>query len=376
MFERIFCMLIKEFILLFRDPRMRFIVFVPPILDLLMFGYAATTDVRNIRIAIYDLAQSVESREFVTRFAQSKHFELVEYVSDDRRVYDLLNRSHAQVVLCIQPDFGRTITAGRPTVVQILLDGADSNTAVIIGMYCLRIAQQYNHDIVLKHVARMQGAVAMPAGIELQTRVWFNENMESRYFIVPGIIAINLMVTALILTSMATVREREIGTLEQVLVSPIAPYEFIIGKAAPFALIGIINTGVLTVIGTWWFEVPFRGSVGLLMLAAFCALLTNLAAGLLVSTICRTQQQAMMSGMFILFPVFLLSGFFFPIANMPEVIQWLTYLNPLRYFLIILRGIFLKGAGLDVLWSQYIALASLGIVALFLAIRRFRKTIA
>jgi len=175
---------------------------------------------------------------------------------------------------------------------------------------------------------------------------------------------------------MATVREREIGTLEQVLVSPIAPYEFIIGKAAPFALIGIINTGVLTVIGTWWFEVPFRGSVGLLMLAAFCALLTNLAAGLLVSTICRTQQQAMMSGMFILFPVFLLSGFFFPIANMPEVIQWLTYLNPLRYFLIILRGIFLKGAGLDVLWSQYIALASLGIVALFLAIRRFRKTIA
>jgi len=211
--------------------------------------------------------------------------------------------------------------------------------------------------------------------VEMQTRSWFNENLESRNFYVPGVIAIIVMLITLMLTSMAVVREKEIGTMEQIMVTPITSAEFILGKTVPFALIGFADVILITLIGVFWFEVPIRGNLGLLFLATSLYLMTTLAIGLLISTVSQTQQQAMMSTFFFYFPAVLLSGFMFPIANMPVVIQWLTYLNPLRYFLVIVRGIFLKGVGPGILWPQMIALLIMGLTTLWLASRRFKKTL-
>jgi len=215
-----------------------------------------------------------------------------------------------------------------------------------------------------------------PATVKLQTRAWFNENLESRNFYVPGVIAIIVMLITLMLTSMAVVREKEIGTMEQIMVTPITPSEFILGKTIPFALIGFADVVLITVLGVFWFDVPIRGNLLMLFVATALYLMTTLGVGLLISTVSETQQQAMMSTFFFYFPAVLLSGFMFPIANMPVAIQWLTYLNPLRYFLVIVRGIFLKGIGPAVLWPQMTALAVMGLVVLWLASRRFQKTLA
>ena len=212
--------------------------------------------------------------------------------------------------------------------------------------------------------------------MDLEIRAWFNENLESRNFYVPGVIALLVMLITLLLTSMAVVREKEIGTMEQIMVTPITPKEFILGKTLPFALISLVDVVLITLVGVFWFEVPIQGSLWLLLVATSLYLMTTLGMGLFISTVSRTQQQAMMSAFFFQFPAVLLSGFVFPIANMPEVVQWLTYLNPLRYFLIIIRGIFLKGVGMNILWPQMAALAVMGLLILWLASRRFRKTLA
>jgi ABC-2 type transport system permease protein len=229
--------------------------------------------------------------------------------------------------------------------------------------------------VLVTRFTRLKGVYQEPGSVELQSRAWFNENLESRNFYVPGVIAILVMLITLMLTSMAIVREKEIGTMEQIIVTPITPAEFIIGKTVPFALIGFADVVLITVVGVFWFEVPVRGSLPLLFVATALYLMTTLGMGLLISTVSRTQQQAMMSTFFFYFPAVLLSGFMFPIANMPRVIRWLTFLNPLRYFLVIIRGIFLKGVGPGVLWPQMLALAVMGLLTLWIASKRFRKTI-
>jgi ABC-2 type transport system permease protein len=279
------------------------------------------------------------------------------------------------MVLHLGKGFGATLTVGRTAPVQILLDGTDANTAGIILGYAGTIVSRFNGESITNRIARYTGAPPRAGQVVLRTRAWFNENLESRYFYVPAVIANIVFIITMVLSSMAVVREKEIGTIEQIVVTPISRTEFILGKTIPFALIGFADVGLITAVATFWFEVPIRGSITLLFGATALFLLSSLGFGLFISTVSRTQQQALMSAFFFIFPAMLLSGFAFPIENMPEPAQWLTYLDPLRYYLVIIRGIFLKGVGVDVLWPQMAALLLLGTAILGFAVSRFRKTL-
>ena len=373
--ERLRHMLVKEFIQALRNPRMRAIILVTPVIQLFLFGYAVTTDVHNIALAVYDLDQSVASRELTSRFVRSGYFDLVEPVTNPDRVRELLDRGEARAVLQFNRGFQETLQAGRTAHVQLLLDGTISNTAGIVLNYSSRIVNQYSRELLDQRVHRLLGAPPRTAKVELAARAWFNEELESRNFFVPGVIAMIVTLTSLILTSMAVVREKEIGTMEQILVTPIRPVELILGKTIPFALISYADVIGVTIIGVLWFQVPIRGNLLLLFFSTGLFLLTTLGLGLLISTVSQTQQQAMMGAFFLYLPALLLSGFIFPIDNMPEVFQWLTLLNPLRYFLEIIRGVFLKGIGASILWPQMAALALMGVATLGLASRRFQKTL-
>lgn len=375
MIERIRRMLVKEFLQALRDYRMRSTIFLLPLIQVLVFGYAVTTDVKHVALAVYDLDNTVASRDLISRFAGSGYFEIVNYVYDDAAARSLLDHGSVRLVLRINAGFQADLAAGRVAQVQALLDGSDSNTAGIVLNYSNEIVGQANFDALVDRVTRVLGTFQRPGQAELQTRAWFNENLESRNFFVPGVIALIVTLITLMLTSIAVVREYEIGTIEQIMVTPIRPIEFILGKTVPFALIGFADVLLITAVGVYWFEVPIRGSIPLLLLATGLYLLTSLGVGLLISTISRTQQQALMTSFLFFAPAILLSGFVFPIANMPQVVQWLTYLNPLRYFLVIIRGIFLKGVGLQILWPQMLALTIIGVLTFTLAVRRFHKTL-
>lgn len=376
MIERIWHMLKKEFIQIFRDPRMKGVIFGMPVIQVLVFGYAVTTDVKHVALAVLDRDQSVASRELVPRFVESGYFDVVESVEGERRGRELIDRSQAQALLQIDRGFADDLGAGRTAPVQLIVDGTDSNTAGIVLQYGAKIVGRLNDELLADRRARRGGGSGEPVRVEVETRAWFNENLESRNFYVPGVIAILVMLITLMLTSMAVVREKEIGTMEQIMVTPIRPIEFILGKTVPFALIGYADVVLITLIGLFWFHVPIRGSLVLLFVATSFYLMTTLGIGLFISTVSQTQQQAMMSTFFFYFPAVLLSGFMFPIANMPVVIQWFTYLNPLRYFLVVVRGIFLKGVGAGVLWPQLAALLVMGVFTLWLASTRFHKTLA
>lgn len=375
MFERLKHMLIKEFLQVFRDRKMRGIIFVMPVLQVLVFGYAVTLDVAHIRTAVYDLDNSVASRELAARFAKSGYFDIVERVQSDDALGRLIDRGEVSAGLKINHGFADDLRAGRTAQLQVIVDGSDSNTAGVVLDYSAKITGQLSRKVLLTRFTRVRGSFNKPGRVELQTRTWFNENLESRNFYVPGVIAIVVMLITLMLTSMAVVREKEIGTIEQIMVTPITPLEFILGKTLPFALIGFADVMLVTAVGVLWFAVPIQGSLLLLLAATALYLMTALGIGLLISTVSQTQQQAMMSAFFVYFPAVLLSGFMFPIANMPEIVRWLTYLNPLRYFLVVVRGIFLKGIGPDILWPEMLALAVLGTALLWLAASRFKKTL-
>jgi ABC-2 type transport system permease protein len=375
MFERLKAMLIKEFIQVFRDPKMRIIIFIIPIFQTIVFGYAVNTDVKDIKTAVYDLDNSPESRDLAARFAGSGYFQIVEHVYGDKRVEQLIDTGAVKAVLRMNSGFGAELDAGRIAPLQILLDGTDSNTAGIVLTYAGMIAASYNDRIRLEQAARAFGPAFRVGGVEMESRAWFNENLESRNFYVPAVIANIVFIITMLLSSMAVVREKEIGTMEQVIVTPIRRSEFILGKTIPFILIGFIDVALITLVAAFWFDVPIRGSISLLFGATALFLMSSLGFGLLISTVSRTQQQAMMSAFFFIFPAMLLSGFAFPIENMPETVQWLTFLNPLRYYLVIIRGIFLKGVGFGILWQQFLALFLLGTVILGFAVSRFRKTL-
>lgn len=374
--ERIRHMLIKEFIQVFRDPRMRTVIFVIPLMQTLIIGYAVTTDVRHVRTAIVDQDNTPASREFIDRFVGSRYFDIVARVGTDDEAAALVDRNEASAVLSILPGFQGDLRAGRVARVQVILDGTDSNTAGIVMSYVSRITSDYSQQVLVQRFQQSFGGGQTPGTVHLQTRAWFNENLESRNFYVPGVIVTVVSVVTLLLTSMAVVREKEIGTMEQVMVTPIRPVEFILGKTIPFALIALVDVLLVTAIGAFWFEVPIRGNLLLLLLGTVLYLLTMLGLGLLISTVSQTQQQAMMSSFFYFFPAMLLSGFAFPIANMPRVVQWMTYVNPLRYYLVIVRAVFLKGVGMQVLWPQMLALALMGGFLLWLVSQRFHKTMA
>ena len=346
---------------------------VPPILQLIIFGYAANLDVKHIRTAIRDLDQSVSSRDLIGRFSSSKYFDIVSFPQNPKEVEDLINQSGVTISIEIPTDFSRKLKKGDTATVQIVLDGTESNTALIALGYVNQILSEYSTGILVKRLNRAGMIDFEQAGVELQHRTWFNPNFESRLFYVPGVIASIAFLIPIILTAQAIVREREIGTLEQIMVTPIKSWELMVGKTLPFALLGLFDVIMIALIGVFWFEVPLRGNPLVLLSGAVLFLLSSVGIGLFISTICSTQQQAQISTFFFVMPAFTLSGFAFPIENMPEWIQYLTYANPLRYFLVIIRGVFLKANGLDILWPQMLALGILGTIMILLSSMRFQK---
>jgi len=378
--ERLFEIIRKEFRQAFREPRMRTMLFIPPLLQLLIFGFAVNLDVDHSNIAWMDGDRTYESRELLAGFQGSGRFDVVATPANDREVQDLLDSNKVDMVVRVLPGFERDIQRGRTTAVQILINGANSNTASIISSYASSIVNNFASEVTTARNRDQMAARMMPTAVHLavpdlsaQSRVWFNPELKSRNYFVPGIVVNVIMLMTLMLTSMAIVREKEIGTMEQLMVTPIRPMELILGKTLPFALVGLFDTLLVVVAALLLFHVPFRGSALLLLASGSLFLMTSLGAGLFISTISQTQQQAMMTTSMFFQPFFLLSGFAFPIRNMPEPIQYLTLLNPVRYFMEIVRGIFLKGSGIDVLWPQMVALAVFGVVILSLSAMRFRK---
>jgi ABC-2 type transport system permease protein len=373
MFQKIRYLFVKELIQTLRDKRMRYVLIVPPILQLIIFGYAANLDVKHIRTAVRDLDQSVESRDLIGRFGSSKYFDMISFPNTPKEVKDVINQGEVTVSIEIPTDFSRKLKKGDTATVQIILDGTESNTALIALGYANQILSEFSTQILVKKLNRSGMIGFEGAGVELQHRIWFNPNLESRLFYIPGVIASIAFLIPIILTAQAIVREREIGTLEQIMVTPIRSWELIIGKTLPFALMGLFDVIMIALIGVYWFEVPLKGAPLVLLLGAVLFLVSSVAIGLFISTICSTQQQAQISTFFFAMPAFILSGFAFPLESMPEWIQYLTYANPLRYFLVIIRGVFLKAIGLDILWPQMLALGILGALMILLSSLRFQK---
>ena len=376
MWQRVLTILRKEFRSVFRDPRMRMVIIGIPIIQTLLFGYAVSLDVKHVQLVLIDRDGTPASRALAARFTGSAYFDAVARTQDAAVARRLIDSARASAILEISSGYERNLHAGRTTPVQLVVDGSDSNTARFVVNYAALIAADANAAVLLDRVQRRSGPAAAGAQVVLQPRAWFNADLESRNYYVPGIIAQLVMLIALMLASMAIVREKEVGTIEQIMVTPIRPIEFIFGKCAPFIAIGFLNTALISAVGIYWFEIPLRGNFALLLLGTALFLLSTLGIGLLISTLSQTQQQAMMTTFFFFFPAMLFSGFIFPIANMPTVIQWLSFLDPLRYILVIIRGVFLKGVGLDVLWTQFAALLGLGLAVMTFAISRFHKTLS
>jgi ABC-2 type transport system permease protein len=376
MFGRLKQMLIKEFIQTLRDKRTRAILIVPPMIQMLVFGYAATFEIYHVPTVVVDLDHSQESRELISRFTSSPYFDVQRQLTDSRQLGDLIAQGKATVGLEIHAGFAQQLDKGQTAPLQVIVDATNSNTALLASSYISQIALRFAKETQQDRIRRIapQLMAAMPS-VELAPRPWYNPDLRSRWFFVPGIIGSLTVVLVITLTAFAVVREREIGTLEQIMVTPIRPVEFILGKTLPFFLIGLFDVTLIAVAGSLWFQVPFRGHVYVLAAGAVLFLLCMLGVGLLISTISSTQQQAMVTAFFFIMPSIMFSGFGFPLSTMPLWMQDLSYLNPLRYFLVVIRGTYLKGVGMDILWPQMAAMAALGFALLTVSILRFHKAL-
>jgi ABC-2 type transport system permease protein len=366
--RRVLHLVRKELLELRQDPRLFGIVILAPIIQLTVLGYAATTDVKDVPLVVVDPDRSAESRALIARFQASANFKLVGLLDSTDEIDGWLDGGTAWMALSIPSDYGERVQARQPVALQVIADGTDANSTTVAMGYARALVAGYAQDLA------PPGAAAPPVALEL--RVWFNPELESRDFMIPGIVAMLLLVVTTNLSAMAIVREKEVGTLEQLNVTPLARWELIVGKLLPYGLIGIVDVVLVLFVALYWFRVPMLGSVPLLFAMSLVYLLSTLGLGLFISSISNTQQQAMLTTtFFFLMPMIYLSGFMTPIENMPQAIQWITYLIPLRYFLVIVRGIFLKGVGLGVLWPQAAALGAWGLVVISLAVVRSRKTL-
>lgn len=373
MWERIRVIVRKELTVVLRDGRMRVILFLPPLIQLIIFGVVVNLDIEDNRVAWMDLDQSPESRELMNHFTGSRYFRLVEFPANEKEIDYLLDSGTVPVVIRILPGFGSDLQAKGQAQVQLLVDGSDSNTASILSNYIARVIAGFNQDRQLKKLDSLGISTASIPQTVLLSRSWFNPDLRSQDYFIPGVVVNIIALVTVILTSMAVVREKEIGTMEQLMVTPIRPIELMLGKTIPFAIIGLIEVSLITAAALIIFRIPFRGSPLLLLVSSILFLLTTLGTGLLISTLSNTQQQAMMGSFFFFLPTFMLSGFAFPISSMPDPVQYLTYLNPIRYYLEIVRGIFLKGTGISFLWPQMAALLVFGMAMVVLSSIRFRK---
>jgi ABC-2 type transport system permease protein len=370
--RRLLFLVWKELLELRQDRRMLPIVFVAPVLQLIVLGYAATTDVKNVPMVVVDQDRTPASQELVERFVNSRYFAVRAVLASDRPVARYLEHGDAWLALSIPAGYGRDVGSGRPTRVQVIADGTDANSTNIAVGYASNLVTAYALDLI---ASRLPPGAALPGGFSPEIRVWFNPQLESKFFMIPGVLAILLIVMTVVLASMGIVREKELGTLEQLHVTPLRRWQLVVGKLVPYGLIGMIDIFIVVAVAVGWFRVPLLGSFWLLFALSVVFLLNTLGLGLFVSTISENQQQAMMTSVFFFVtPMIYLSGFVFPIENMPAVIQPLTYLIPLRYYLVIVRGIFLKGVGMETLWPQALAMLAWGLTILVLATFRSQKT--
>jgi ABC-2 type transport system permease protein len=372
MWERAISIFIKEFKQIFRDPRMKTVIFITPLIQIILFGYAANKDINYVPTAIFDRDNTKESRELLRDFTYSKYFIPKYFIYSEKAQNLVLDKGQASVVVRIDRGYGRDLKAGKDAQIQLAYDGTDSNTAMVIMGYANTIMQNYQYNL-LKQEALERGGIKYAPTVDLRDRAWFNGNLISRNYYLPGVIATIVTLMSLLLSSMAIVKEKEIGTMEQLIVSPLRPIELILGKLLPFGIIALVQIVLITALGVLWFHVPLRGNLLLLLFATCIYLFTTLGIGLFISTISSTQQESMMSVFLFYLPTVLLSGFAYPIANMPQVIQVFTYLNPLRYFMVIIRGIFLKGVGITILWQQMVPLLFIGLCVIVLSTLQFKK---
>lgn len=364
----------KEFLQFKRDPRMFAIILVAPVVQLILLGYAATLDVDSVRTMIFDQDKSQTSRNLIERFESSGFFSVDYYAANYNEVTSYLDNGKVMMVLIIPKNFERNIERKETSSIQAIYDGSDGNTASIALGYTSQIAASFSQKIILNSMER-SGKKIIPSGkVTSEVRVWYNPTLKTRNFMVPGIVGLLLSIITLLLTSLAIVKEKEIGTLEQLIVTPIKPYQLILGKLIPFIILGFAAVVIVLTAMRIVFSIEVRGSTFFLFISSFLYILSTLGLGLFVSTLVKTQQQAMMIAIFgILMPMVYLSGFAFPIENMPKLIQYISYLIPLRYFINIIRGVILKGIGLHELWSDAMILFLMGILILYLSSRRFQK---
>jgi ABC-2 type transport system permease protein len=374
--ERIRQMLIKEFIQTLRDPHTRWILFGPALIQMMIFGYAATMEIKHVSVAVLDLDNTQESRELIAHFSASRYFTIAKYAARKDELRYGIDRGDFLMALEIDSGFVQRLRGGQGASVEVIVDSSNSNTALVALGYMNQVGAQFSKDYETDHLWRVAPQLASFAPqVELEARPWFNEGFESRWYFVPGVIGNLMLIMVMNLTAFAVVREREIGTLEQVMVTPIRRWEFILGKTIPYFLIGSVDATLLALIGTFWFGVPFRGHVVVLAIGMATFLFAALGLGLLISTVAATQEQARNTAFFFTMPATTLSGFGTPISSMPVFFQRLSYINPLRHVVLILRSIYLKGVGFDVLWPNMAAMGVLAFIMLSVSILRFRKSL-
>ncbi len=372
-FGRVWQVVKKEVIQILRDRKFLVLVLVTPVIQTVIFGYVANVDVTDISTVVCDLDRTIQSRELVERFLQSGFFSAVGTIDDPREADRWLDGGKAKMVLVVPPGYSKEVTGRKTSEIQVLVDATNSNVAGIAGSYASAIVAAANVDMLLSRLQRIGIRTQEAILVEPEVWVWYNPELKSVNFMVPGMLCVILMTSTMNLTGISMVREKERGTAEQLSVTPVRPWELVLAKVLPFVGIGFINMVFILFLGLFWFGVPLAGSLGLLFALSGVFIFTSLGLGVLISTVAATQQQAMMTAQFFMVPNMLLSGFMFPIANMPAAVQYVTYFIPLRYYVEIVRRIFMKGAGLPELWNQLLPLAVFGVVAVGLASLRFRK---
>jgi ABC-2 type transport system permease protein len=364
----------KEFLQFKRDPKMFALILIAPIIQLTFLGFAANLDVKVVRVIIYDQDKSVTSRDFIERFTGSGYFRIEKYASSYDEITEEINDGNSILALVIPNNFEKNIYSKRNASVQAIFNGSDGNTAGIVAGYSQNIVSSFSQKIIFNLLNKSGQKIAAVPTISSDIRVWYNPELKTRNFMVPGIVGLLLSIITLILTSLAVVKEKEIGTMEQLIVTPLKPYQIIIGKLVPFVALSI--AAIIIILASMWFVfgIPVKGELWFLFLASFFYILSTLGLGLFVSTISKTQQQAMMISIFtVMMPMIFLSGFAFPIENMPRPIQLISYAVPLRYFNDIIRGVIIKGLGFSDLWFNAVLLLLMGVIILLLSSLRFRN---
>lgn len=370
---RLISLIRKEFIQILRDPRTLILVLIIPVMQLFLLGYAATNDVRNVPLAVYDQNRTPESRRLLAAYRAADYFSLAFEVHSEDELHTLIEAGKARAGLVIPPDYDQQVRDGRTAQVAFVLDGTDPTVASTSLSAAQLIGQQYGTTLLAQELNRRGAAAGIHLPVEVRTQVWYNPDLISAYFMIPGVIAMILYALTSILTATAIVRERERGTIEQLIVTPIRSWELMVGKMLPYTLLAFLNTLEVIAIGALWFEVPVRSSLSLILALSGLFLLSSLGIGLLASTIANTQQEAMLVVWMTMLPALFLSGFFFPLEAMPQVLQWISYAMPLRYYLVIIRALMLKDVTLPMLGPEVIALSIFGLVIMSIAALRFRK---